>query len=126
MSRGFTLIELLVVIAIIGILASVVLASLNNARDKGEDANIKQQLSSIRAEAELSYDDRARTYDFVCTDVATLLTGLPVSVAPNCDDSATQYAVEAQLSTGQYFCVDYTGQTTTTAASKGAATTLCP
>jgi prepilin-type N-terminal cleavage/methylation domain-containing protein len=36
--RGFTLIELLVVIAIIGLLASVVMASLNGVRMKGRNA----------------------------------------------------------------------------------------
>ena len=56
-SRGFTLIELLVVIAIIGILASVVLASLNSARDNGQQASVKSNLNNIRAMAELAYDD---------------------------------------------------------------------
>ena len=54
--KGFTLIELLVVIAIIGILSSVVLASLNTARSKGSDAAIKGNLSGMRAQAELIYD----------------------------------------------------------------------
>ncbi|MBP9701910.1 MAG: type II secretion system protein [Candidatus Pacebacteria bacterium] len=56
MKRGFTLIELLVVIAIIGLLSSVVLASLNTARNKGSDAAIKQNLAGIRPQAEIYYD----------------------------------------------------------------------
>jgi prepilin-type N-terminal cleavage/methylation domain-containing protein len=55
-NKGFTLIELLVVIAIIGVLASVVLASLNTARAKGADAAIKSNLANLRAQAEMNYD----------------------------------------------------------------------
>src|SRR6185295_145178 len=55
-SRGFTLIELLVVIAIIGVLSTVVLAALNNARDKGSNGAVKANLLTIRAQAELFYD----------------------------------------------------------------------
>lgn len=46
-SRGFTLIELLVVIAIIGLLASIILASLNTAQQKGRDARRVSDLQEI-------------------------------------------------------------------------------
>ncbi len=67
--KGFTLIELLVVVAIIGILASVVLSSLNTARDKGSDAAIKANLANIRVQAELVYDDNdPNSYSGLCTN----------------------------------------------------------
>ncbi len=55
--KGFTLIELLVVIAIIGLLSSVVLASLNTARGKARDAIRKQEMREIQSALNLYYSD---------------------------------------------------------------------
>ncbi len=55
-TRGFTLIELLVVIAIIGILASIVLVSLNSARNKGKDARVISNVQQIRTALESGYN----------------------------------------------------------------------
>jgi prepilin-type N-terminal cleavage/methylation domain-containing protein len=54
--NGFTLIELLVVIAIIGLLSTVVLISLNRARQKARDAKRLADMRQILLALEMYYD----------------------------------------------------------------------
>jgi len=55
-NKGFTLIELLVVISIIGLLASIVLVSLNSARMKARDARRKSDIKQLEIALEMNYD----------------------------------------------------------------------
>ena len=132
-STGFTLIELLVVIAIIGILSSVVLASLNTARAKGADAAVKAALSNIRAEAEIYYDNTSNTYGAAYTASACpsssntsmfwadaqIQAGLAQAASAGgggmsgtrCATDGNDYAISIRLksNTANYWCVDSTG-----------------
>ena len=122
--KGFTLIELLVVVAIIGILASVVLASLNSARNKGKDAAVESSISSMRAQAELGVDSSGQYIADLCTSSATGGLSTLASAVTNGGATVTHcamsgasgaksssWAFEALLPSGgsNYFCVDSTG-----------------
>ena len=56
-NKGFTLIELLVVIAIIGLLATIVLVSVNSARKKARITAAQAELTQISLAMEFLYDD---------------------------------------------------------------------
>lgn len=81
---GFTLIELLVVIAIIGILAAVVLGSLNSARVRGQVAAAQSQLQEIRKAMLLLHADTG-FYPSGANNVTDLCTnpGNPNEIAAN-------------------------------------------
>jgi len=139
-NEGFTLIELLVVIAIIGILSSVVLASLNTARDKGRDAAIKSSMQSIRVQSELFYDTNAFAYGvsagcaaagsmWVETTIAAAVAEIDTANgagAVECSSSAQAWAMSSALPTGAFWCTDSTGVAREIAAITGPAVTVCP
>ncbi|KKW23297.1 MAG: Prepilin-type cleavage/methylation protein [Candidatus Kaiserbacteria bacterium GW2011_GWB1_52_6] len=143
--QGFTLIELLVVIAIIGLLASIILVSLNSARNKGKDTRIISDAGQVRTQIETE----ASTGGAYTSSASACVTATDTinATSGNCNtlraDAATNggavtvkatvasgafsaYAVYGQLVTDstKYFCVDSTGKTTP--AATAATTVVCP
>jgi prepilin-type N-terminal cleavage/methylation domain-containing protein len=150
---GFTLIELLVVIAIIGLLSSIVLASLSTARSKGGDAAIKSDLNGVQVQAELANNNGCYVGSggFCSASASTPATAPCVSGSASylCSDPtivrimqgalavgntlqsfqqnapATAYAVAVQLVTDKAlaWCVDSSGQSKPEGSAGAAALT---
>lgn len=97
-TKGFTLIELLVVIAIIGILSSVVLASLNSARQKGRDAKRISDVKQIQLALELYYDANGKYPNVVST--TTLVTPGYIAALPQDPVGNTEYSYAAYYLSG--------------------------
>lgn len=130
-TRGFTLIELLVVIAIIGILSSVVLASLTTARTRGTAAAVQSELANMRAQAELYYSTTGNnSYGASATDCTAGMYASGVSnglynlhngatnkgATVDCFASSTSWSVVATYNSVNY-CVDGTGYSGTSSSA---------
>lgn len=96
--RGFTLIELLVVVAIIGLLSSVVLASLNTARQKGRDARRIADLKQLQVALELYYASNSNAYPDALSSLApTYIASVATDPQTNASYNYTAYTVSSTV-----------------------------
>jgi len=127
---GFTLIELLVVIAIIGVLSSIGLHYMNEARKKAYDSETVAQLSLSRNAAQLYYDKNQTYNGLIGGNIANncnaphsmfidLESGMyqyttdanyPPDTDLRCSSNDNSYEISASLKTGgEYWCVNSDG-----------------
>lgn len=110
--RGFTLIELLVVIAIIGLLSTLAVVALNNARMKSRDAKRISDVKQVQTALELYYNDVNLYPTNLGTSIAngsvTYMAAVPTNPSPRTDGTCADanYAY-TQTSVGASYTLTY-------------------
>jgi prepilin-type N-terminal cleavage/methylation domain-containing protein len=97
--KGFTLIELMIVVAIIGILAAIAIPKFSQLITKGNEANTKGNLGSLRSALSIYYGDTEGQYpadDLTSlTSSSKYMTAIPVAKLPAVSSYNTGHADSA-------------------------------
>ncbi|MBY0309650.1 prepilin-type N-terminal cleavage/methylation domain-containing protein [Patescibacteria group bacterium] len=115
-SKGFTIIELLIVVTIIGLLASVIIASVQDARRASRDARMISDLKQVQNALELFRNANNGLYPCIppatpggptnprivtmtsgCSDLTPYMATLPTSLNPAHTGTTTTICIEPDL-----------------------------
>jgi prepilin-type N-terminal cleavage/methylation domain-containing protein len=123
--KGFTLIELLVVVGVISLLASVVLVGSKALHDRGKDGAIMQELSQVRRIAQMILAEE-QSFEPLCADgtlndatysdlaeIETEVRRYNGGQAVVCHAEIGAFCVQSPMHLTDGYCVDSTGQATT-------------
>jgi prepilin-type N-terminal cleavage/methylation domain-containing protein len=105
---GFTLIELLIVIVILGVLAGVVVFSVQAINDRGKSAACKTNLKSVETAAAAWYAEHANTWPANGDGI----TNIAPSLVTDPNNAAVHYLKEAPA--GYTYTIDTSGTVTST------------
>jgi uncharacterized RDD family membrane protein YckC/type II secretory pathway pseudopilin PulG len=131
-SRGgiVALIVVIFAIPVLGILSSIILVALNGARQKGADAAITADMTSLQIQSIL-YQTENNSYQGFCSSPEAISElqdasqlGVQAPTSYDCNDSADNWAASVPLRSTGYLCTDASStQPIDTVSDLGAQTT---
>jgi uncharacterized RDD family membrane protein YckC/Tfp pilus assembly protein PilE len=114
---GIIIAAILPIIAIIAILSSIVLASLSDARQNAQGAQVREIISEMRSEAEIYYSNNNLSYShakdcssgiFLDPTIQQLMSSVP-SANFVCYAEGSSYSISAKLNMSPSYCADSAG-----------------